>query len=59
MIKHVEADVKCMQTNFGGHGLFGFGDITTFQITHVGQVSLSDDGGQKIKSTQKIHTSRG
>ena len=28
----VEGDVKCMQTNFGGHGLFGFGDIATFQI---------------------------
>ena len=22
----------CMQTNFGEHGLFGFGDIATFQI---------------------------
>ena len=28
----VEVDVKCMQGNFGGCGLFGFGDITTFQI---------------------------
>ena len=55
----VEGDVKCMQTNFGGHGLFGFGDIAIFQITHVGQVSPSDHGGQKIESTQKIHTSKG
>ena len=23
----VQVDVKCMQTNFGGHGLFGFGDF--------------------------------
>ena len=29
---HVERDLKCMQTNFGGHGLSGFGDIATFQI---------------------------
>ena len=24
-------DVKCMHTNFGGRGLFGFGDIGTFK----------------------------
>ena len=28
----VGVDVKCMHTNFDGHSLFGFGDITTFQI---------------------------
>ena len=28
----VGIDVKCMQINFGGHGLFGFRDIATFQI---------------------------
>ena len=27
----VEVDVKFMHPNFGGHGLSGFGDITTFQ----------------------------
>ena len=27
----VGIDVTCMQTNFGGHGLFGFGDIATFK----------------------------
>ena len=27
---HVEVDVKCMQTNFGGHGYSGFGDIAPF-----------------------------
>ena len=32
----VEIDVKCMHTNFGGHGLFGFGDIATFKN---GQIS--------------------
>ena len=26
----VGTDVKCMYTNFGGHGFFGFGDIATF-----------------------------
>ena len=34
-------DVKCMHIDFGGHGLFGFGDITTFKN---GQISLSDHG---------------
>ena len=28
----VGIDVTCMQTNFGGHGLFGFGDIATFKM---------------------------
>ena len=27
----VGIDVKCMHTDFGGHGLTGFGDIATFQ----------------------------
>ena len=27
----VGADVKCMHTNFGGRGLFGFGDMATSQ----------------------------
>ena len=26
----VEVDMKCMQTNFDGHGLFGSGDIAPF-----------------------------
>ena len=34
-------DVTCMQTNFGGCGLFGFGDTATFKN---GQISLSDHG---------------
>ena len=37
----VGIDVKCMRANFGGHGLFGFGDIATFKN---GQISLSDHG---------------
>ena len=35
------SDVTCMQTNFGGCGLFAFGDITTFKNS---QISLSDHG---------------
>ena len=27
----VGIDVKCMHTDFGGHGLFGFGDMATLQ----------------------------
>ena len=27
----VGIDVKCMHTNFGRHGLSGFGDIATFK----------------------------
>ena len=38
---HVWIDVKFIHTNFGGCGLFGFGDITTFKN---GQISLSDHG---------------
>ena len=38
-------DVKCMHTNFGGCGLFGFGDTATFKNS---QISLSDHGHQKI-----------
>ena len=32
-------DVKCMHANFGGRGLFGFGDTATLKN---GQFSLSD-----------------
>ena len=27
----VEINVTCMYISFGGHGLFGFGDMATFQ----------------------------
>ena len=37
----VGIDVKCMHTNFGGHGYFGFGDIATFKN---GQISVLDHG---------------
>ena len=28
---HLEVDVKCMHTNFGGCGLTSFGDIAMFK----------------------------
>ena len=28
----VEVDVKCMETNFGGRGFFGFGDLAPFLL---------------------------
>ena len=37
----VGIDVKCMHSNFGGHSLSGFVDITTLKN---GQISLSDHG---------------
>ena len=37
----VGIDVKCMHTNFGGHGLSGFRDIATFKN---GQISLLGHG---------------
>ena len=36
---HVDIDVTCMYTNFGGRDLSGFGDIATFKND---QISLSD-----------------
>ena len=51
----VEVDMKCMQTNFGGRGLFGFGDIATFQFWPW-TVDYSP-WGSKIESAQKIHAS--
>ena len=37
----VGIDVKCMHTNFGGSGLSGFEDTTTFKN---GQISLLTHG---------------
>ena len=37
----VGIDVKCIHTNFGGHGHSGFGDTATLKN---GQISLSDHG---------------
>ena len=42
---HVGIDVTCMYINFGGRGLYGFGDTGTLKNS---QISLSDHGHQKI-----------
>ena len=34
----VGIDVKCMHTDFGGHGLSGFRDIATFKISQISLV---------------------
>ena len=56
----VEGYVKCIQANFGGHGLTIFRDIATLMF---GQISLLDHGlimgGQKMELAQKIHAIRG
>ena len=42
---HIEVDMKCMETNFGGRGCSGFGDIAWFFFClQNGQISLSDHG---------------
>ena len=34
----VGIDVKCMHTNFGGRGLFSFGDIATFKNDQISPI---------------------
>ena len=47
----VGIDVKCMHTDFGGHGLSGFGDKISLWSIKVEKFNLSE-------SAQKIHASR-
>ena len=49
---HVGIDVKCMHTDFGGHGLIGFGDKISLWFIKVEIFHHSE-------SAQKIHASRG
>ena len=51
----VGIDVKCMHTDFGGRGLFGFGDTATLKN---GQISLSDHGLYIVHGHQKIQSIR-
>ena len=56
--------MKCMENNFGGHGVFGFGDIAPFSLpSRTAKIPLwtmdYSPWGQKIELAQKIHTSRG
>ena len=60
----VEVDVKCTETNFGGHDLSHFGVMTPFYLPSkqpkfpFGPWAIVH-GGQKIELAQKIHASRG
>ena len=47
----IGVDVTCMYTNFGGHGLSGFGDTATLK---KGQISLSDPWTIIVHGHQKI-----
>ena len=47
----VGIDVKFMHTNFGGRGLFGFGD-------KISLLSIKVEKFNRSESTQKIHASR-
>ena len=59
----VGTDVKCMETKFGGRGLFGFGVMAPFSLPSkrpkfpFGPWTIVH-GGQKIELTQKIYASR-
>ena len=48
---HVGIDVKCMHTDFGGRGLFGFGDKISLWFIKVEKFNRSE-------LAQKIHASR-
>ena len=60
----VEVGVKCMQANFGGCGLSGFGVMAPSCLPSkrpnfpFGPWAIVH-GGQKIELAQKIHASRG
>ena len=47
----VGIDVKCMHTNFGGRGLFGFGD-------KISLLSIKVEKFNQSESAQKIYASR-
>ena len=49
---HVGIDVKCMQTNFGGRGLSGFGDKISLWSIKVENFNGSE-------SAEKVHATRG
>ena len=41
----VEVDVKCMQTNFGGRGPFGFGDSGSILFPFKNSQNFPSDHG--------------
>ena len=59
----VEIDVKCMQTNFDGHDLYGFEVMAPFYMPSKQSKFPFEPwtivhAGQKIESAQKIYASR-
>ena len=48
----VGIDVKCMHTNFGGCGFFGFGD-------KISLWSIKVEKFNRLELAQKIHATRG
>ena len=48
---HVGIDVKCMHTNFGGHGFSSFGD-------KISLLSIKVEKFNQSESAQKIYASR-
>ena len=44
---HVGIDVKCMHTDFGGRGLFGFGDKITLLFIKV-EIFHQSESAQKM-----------
>ena len=64
----VEAGVKCTQTNFGVHGLFGFWRFCPFFNCLQNSLNFPSDHGlqsmgvkklNRLESAQKFHASRG
>ena len=51
----VEVDLKCMQTNFGGRDLFGFGDFAYFSFAFkTAKISLRTMGYSPWGSKNRI-----
>ena len=56
--------MKCMQTNFDGHGLSGFGDLAHFSFAFktakifLQTMDYSPPWGSKKELALKIYTSR-
>ena len=60
----VKVDLKCMQTNFSGHGFSGFGVMAPFcfpskQPKFPFEPWTIVHEGQKIELAQKIYASKG
>ena len=61
----VDVDVKCMQTNFCGRDLSGFGDFVLFVCLQkqpnftFRQWTIYSPWGSKNRISSKIHASRG